>query len=376
MPGIVGYDTFIGERRAADRLWRCDADPGVIDRMVSHLAREAEVGGYDSADELVVARRRVASLLGLEHGNVSLSDSGTSATVSLFQAMATAGSSPSGGFIVTDPREFGPNHELLRRLAARSGAGIRLLGLTPEGRLDIDQLGQLVSAGRVGLVWLSLAHAHAGSTNAVSELVRALDGRPTETWVVLDACQSFGQLDDDLAALDPDAVIGTSRKWLRGPRGVGFGWVHPRRLGVRATHEAIVERAVWLRHELGELPGWRIIDDPATASGIVSLAPSGAIGTHADTVGRTQRELAERGVRVTASQLHHAPIAMESLGVGAAWRPKPISPGMTFAVRWRCSVKRPTDRAGSIVGPYRDGLRHRPHVHVNQHRCTLSVCRT
>ena len=207
--------------------------PGVIDRMVSHLAREAEVGGYDAAaevaDELVVARRRVASLLGLEHGNVSLSDSGTSATVSLFQAMATAGSSPSGGFIVTDPREFGPNHELLRRLAARSGAGIRLLGLTPEGRLDIDQLGQLVSAGRVGLVWLSLAHAHAGSTNAVSELVRALDGRPTETWVVLDACQSFGQLDDDLAALDPDAVIGTSRKWLRGPRGVGFGWVHPGR---------------------------------------------------------------------------------------------------------------------------------------------------
>ena len=227
MPGIVGYDTFIGERRAADRLWRCDADPGVIDRMVSHLAREAEVGGYDAAaevaDELVVARRRVASLLGLEHGNVSLSDSGTSATVSLFQAMATAGSSPSGGFIVTDPREFGPNHELLRRLAARSGAGIRLLGLTPEGRLDIDQLGQLVSAGRVGLVWLSLAHAHAGSTNAVSELVRALDGRPTETWVVLDACQSFGQLDDDLAALDPDAVIGTSRKWLRGPRGAGCG---------------------------------------------------------------------------------------------------------------------------------------------------------
>ncbi|MGB4320739.1 MAG: hypothetical protein WBJ65_14605, partial [Candidatus Microthrix parvicella] len=94
-------------------------------------------------------------------------------------------------------------------------------------------------------------------------------------------------------------------------------------VGVRATHEAIVERAVWLRHELGELPGWRIIDDPATASGIVSLAPSGAIGTHADTVGRTQRELAERGVRVTASQLHHAPIAMESLGVGAALRLAP-----------------------------------------------------
>ena len=26
--------------------------PGVIDRMVSHLAREAEVGGYDAAAEV------------------------------------------------------------------------------------------------------------------------------------------------------------------------------------------------------------------------------------------------------------------------------------------------------------------------------------
>ncbi len=341
--------------------------PGVVERVIQHLQREAAIGGYDAADEagdeLVEARRRVASLLGLEHGNVSLSDSGTSATVSLFQAMRAALSTSSTKLIVTDPREFGPNLELLRRLAGETGATVRLLELTPEGRLDTDQLGRLVASGRVGMVWLSLAHAHAGSTNPEADLAPALSDRPDETWVVLDACQSFGQMDDDLAQLDPDAVIGTSRKWLRGPRGVGFAWVHPRRLdelspwpgpsptplgvlehreaavglqlgfgvalahleavGVGAVHEAIAERAGWLRRELGDVPGWRSIDDPATASGIVSLAPSGPIDRHAQQVGDAQRTLAEHGVRVTASQRHHAPGAMELLGAGAALRLAP-----------------------------------------------------
>ena len=262
--------------------------PGVVDRVTRHLQREAAIGGYDAADEaaseLVEARRRVASLLGLDHGNVSLSDSGTSSTVSLFQAMRAALAASSSKLIVTDPREFGPNLEQLRRLAAETGATLRLLELTPEGHLDTVQLGRLVASGRVGMVWLSLAHAHAGSTNPVADLAPALSGRPDGTWVVLDACQSFGLMDDHQAQLDPDAVIGTSRKWLRGPRGVGFAWVHPRRLdelrpwpvpsptplgvleqreasvglqlgfgvalahleavGVGAVHEAITERAV------------------------------------------------------------------------------------------------------------------------------------
>lgn len=341
--------------------------PGVIARVHKHLERETEIGGYDAADEaadeLIDARRRVASLLGLQHGNVSFGESGTAATMALFQAISPAGPASTGNFIVTDPREFGPNHELLRRLAARSGAGVRLLGLTPQAGLDADQLEQLVGSGRVGLVWLSVAHAHAGSTNPVSGLVPALSDRPRETWVVLDACQSFGQMDDDLALLDPDAVIGTSRKWLRGPRGVGFAWVHPRRLdaldpwpgpspaplgvlerreaavaaqlgfgaalahlesvGVPATHSAIDERARWLRRELGDLPGWRSIDDPDTASGIVSLAPSGPTDAHTEAVGRAQHALAERGVRVTMTHRHHAPLAMDALGAGAALRLAP-----------------------------------------------------
>lgn len=134
--------------------------------MARHADREVEIGGYDAegevADELDEARKRVARLMGLGPGNLSLTASGTSSTVSLFQAMLAGGNDLAGRLIVTDPREFGSNLTLLRRLAGESGASVELLAVTPEGRLDLDQLGQLVASGRVGLVWLSLAHAYAG----------------------------------------------------------------------------------------------------------------------------------------------------------------------------------------------------------------------
>ncbi|MEZ5380852.1 MAG: aminotransferase class V-fold PLP-dependent enzyme [Microthrixaceae bacterium] len=338
--------------------------PGVVDRMNRHLQREVEVGGYDAqdevADELASARDRVGALLGLEPGDVSLTDSGTSATVSLFQAMVAGGWGRAGGLIVCDPREFGSNLNLLRRLAAASGVRLRLLDLTEEGHPDTGQLGTLVASGRVDLVWLSLAHAHAGWTNPVADVTAVLRERPEHTWLVLDACQSFGQLNESPTPLDPDGVIGTSRKWVRGPRGVGFAWVHPRRLewldpwpeasdsplgtlerhenpvavqlglgvalahlekvGVAETHRAVAKRAKWLRGELGAMSTWRNIDDPHTASAMVSFAPAGPIGTHEAAVADAKAALAGRGVRLTATHRHHAPMGMEVLGAGAALR--------------------------------------------------------
>lgn len=54
--------------------------------------------------------------------------------------------------------------------------------------------------------------------------------------VLVDACQSVGQMEVSVADFGCDALVGTSRKWLRGPRGVGFLYVGEAVLGGAAGH--------------------------------------------------------------------------------------------------------------------------------------------
>lgn len=188
--------------------------------------------------------------------------------------------------------------------------------------------------------------------------------------VLLDACQSVGQLPVSVPELDVDALSGTGRKWLRGPRGTGFLYVRPRLvtelepavldlhsaswtsadsyalapdatrfemweagvaarlglgaavdylldLGVDAVAEAVAYRSGHVREGLTGIDGVTVTDLGEQRSGIVSFTVDG----------RDPREvrdaLAERSVTVTVSSRSSTLLDMTSRDLQSVVRASP-----------------------------------------------------
>jgi cysteine desulfurase / selenocysteine lyase len=122
-----------------------------------------------------------------------------------------------GDEVVVTEMEHHANLVPWQRACARSGAHLRWLPLTDDGRLDLTRLEEIITpATRV----LSFAHASnvLGTLNPVDTLVAR--ARQVGALVVLDACQSVPHVPVDLAALDVDLAVFSAHKML-GPTGLG-----------------------------------------------------------------------------------------------------------------------------------------------------------
>ncbi|SDF72256.1 ergothioneine biosynthesis PLP-dependent enzyme EgtE [Klenkia brasiliensis] len=228
----------------------------VLDAVAHHARHEAEVGGYvaeESAEMLLQQGRSVlAGLVGMAAADVSFTESASSS----IRILLDAWSLPAGSRIGVLPGEYHGN------LAALAHAGLDPLVLPADdlGRLDLDATARLVRADPPAAVHLTVVASHRGVVQPWTELSRLC--RATGVPLVVDAAQALGQVDCDVPA---DVVYGTSRKWLAGPRGVGFLVTRPGfRAGLRPvqgdpadalsyeTHDAHVAGRVGLTLAIGE----------------------------------------------------------------------------------------------------------------------------
>ncbi|MFI6032067.1 aminotransferase class V-fold PLP-dependent enzyme [Amycolatopsis magusensis] len=193
--------------------------PEVLDEMVGHLRREAEVGGYRAAaereDDLERAYPVFAELLGCAPEEVAFTDSATRSWLTLVDSIPLE----PGDRVLISEAEYGANAVALLRLAELTGARVELIPSDEIGQLDVAALRNLLDE-RVKLVSLVHVPTNGGLVNPVREVTEA--AHEAGALVLLDACQSAGQLPVHAADLGVDLISGTGRKWLRGPRGTGF----------------------------------------------------------------------------------------------------------------------------------------------------------
>src|ERR1041384_228765 len=241
----------------------------VLDAITAHLDQESRLGGYEAADaaaaQIDATYQAVAELIKTAPHNIALVEN---ATVGFAQALSAFDFRP-GDVIVTSRADYVSNQLMFLSLGARYGAVGRRAADLPEGGVDPDSVRTMVNDRRPRLVALTWVPTSSGLVQDVAAV-----GAVCETAGVpylIDACQALGQLPIDVAALHCDYLSTTARKFLRGPRGIGFLYVSDRALA-RGDHPLLVDMrgADWTGPDLFQLvDGARRFENWETACALV-----------------------------------------------------------------------------------------------------------
>ena len=248
----------------------------VLDAMRNHLELEARIGGYEAADEREEAIERVyADIAGLVKGAPRNMAIVGSATAAFTQAIGTIDFAP-GDAIVTTRCDYTSYQIQYLALAERRGVRVLHAEDLPEGGVDPQSVRELVRRGSCRLVSVSWVPTNSGLVQDAAGVGAVCEelGVPYH----LDACQAIGQLPIDVRALRCDYLSVTARKFLRGPRGMGFLYVSDQALQrgdtplfvdmraarwTKPTEYAPVDTA--LRFETWELPYAQVLGLGAAA---------------------------------------------------------------------------------------------------------------
>jgi cysteine desulfurase/selenocysteine lyase len=122
-----------------------------------------------------------------------------------------------GDEVVVTEMEHHANLVPWQQACLRTGARLRWLGLTDDGRLDLDDLDDVVNE-RTKVLAFTHASNVLGTVPPVARLVER--ARAVGALTVLDACQSVPHFPVDLAALGVDLAVFSAHKML-GPTGIG-----------------------------------------------------------------------------------------------------------------------------------------------------------
>ena len=191
----------------------------VLDAVFSHLELEARMGGYEAAahnaDAVERPYRALAELLGCSPPEMAVVESATRAWQAAFLSVPLQ----PGDRVLTSAAEYGSNYLQLLHSAARRGVSVEVVADDESGQVSVDALADALDE-RVKLVALTHVPTGGGLVNPVAAVGRL--ARDAGALYLVDACQSVGQLPIDVDDVGCDFLAATSRKYLRGPRGVGL----------------------------------------------------------------------------------------------------------------------------------------------------------
>jgi len=202
-----------------------DAERSFYERHNGAAHRGAHLLSEEGTEIYEGARAKIAAFIGADVGEVVFTKNATEAinlvAYAMSNATVTGGAErfrvlPGDEILITE-MEHHANLVPWQQLCERTGATLRWLSVTPDGRLDLDHLDDMIT-GRTKLVALTHQSNVTGTIPPVTEIARAAHEKGA--LVLADAAQSVPHQPVDVAALGADFLAFSGHKML-GPYGIG-----------------------------------------------------------------------------------------------------------------------------------------------------------
>lgn len=333
----------------------------VLQAVQDYFDLENHIGGYEAmmakADEINGFYTALARLLNCQPKHIAHATSATDAYTKALSSIPFQ----AGDVILTTDDDYVSNQMAFFVLQKRNGVKLIRADKHPEGGVDVNSMADLIKKHQPKLVAVTHIPTNSGLIQDVESIGKIC--RDNGVIYLVDACQSAGQMPLDVEKIHCDFLTATFRKFLRGPRGIGFLYVSDKVLemglepifpdlsagvwtgkneyelaktakrfeiwernyslimGARAAVEYALDLGLdniqkrvqhlanYTRQQINYLPDWRILDKGKNLGGIVT-----AHSNNCD-LDRLKQAFVDKNINVSFASKTNAFIDMDEKGV-------------------------------------------------------------
>jgi len=213
-----------------------------IDIITEYLQLEATLGGYEVKNkyEHVINEfySEAAQLINASADEIAIVGNASDGINKMLFSIPWE----AGDVILTTEVEYGNCYLNYLKLKEVKGIEIKIVPSDDDGNILLEKMEEMIST-KVKLIAVTHIPTNSGLIMPAEEIGKI--AKKHNILYLLDACQSVGHIPVDVKKIQCDFLSTTSRKYLRGPRGLGFIYVRKEVLKKLTPATLDMETAQW-----------------------------------------------------------------------------------------------------------------------------------
>jgi selenocysteine lyase/cysteine desulfurase len=193
-----------------------------IDIITEYLQLEATLGGYEvkTKYENIINEfyTEAARLINASDDEIAIVGNASDGINKMLHSIPWE----AGDVILTTEVEYGNCYLNYLKLKEEKGIGVQIVPSDDDGNILLKKMEEMISPN-VKLIAVTHIPTNSGLIIPAEEIGKL--AKKHNILYLLDACHSVGHIQIDLEKIQCDFLSTTSRKYLRGPRGMGFIYV-------------------------------------------------------------------------------------------------------------------------------------------------------